>query len=78
MTTDLASRLAGPPDTSITGFAVPCRELGYEAIQLLQNRLNRPQAPVYNLLLQGILMDGGTVARATRHAARDEIRDEEA
>ncbi len=58
----------------ITGFAVPCRELGYEAIQLIQNRLNRPQSSIYNLLLQGKLVDRGTVANATRHAAREEIR----
>lgn len=74
MTTDLASRLEGSPEMPITGFAVPCRELGYEAIQLIQNRLNRPQSSIYNLLLQGKLVDRGTVANATRHAAREEIR----
>lgn len=73
MTTDLASRLEGSPEMPVTGFAVPCRELGYEAIQLIQNRLNRPHSPIYNLLLQGKLVDRGTVANATRHAAREEI-----
>ena len=37
---------------------------------LLQTRLNRPQAPVYNLLLQGKVVDYGSVSNATRHAAR--------
>ena len=41
-----------------------------EAVHLLQTRLNRPQSPVYNLLLQGNVMDFGSVANATRHAAR--------
>ncbi|MGP2448147.1 LacI family DNA-binding transcriptional regulator [Pantoea stewartii subsp. indologenes] len=77
MTTDLASQLAGAAGRPVTGFAVPCRELGYEAIRLLQNRLNRPHAPVYNLLLQAKLIDHGTVANATRHAAREEIRDDQ-
>jgi hypothetical protein len=44
--------------------------LGIEAVHLLQTRLNRPQAPVYNLLLQGKVMANGTVNTATRHAAR--------
>lgn len=76
MTIDLASRLENTPDAPITGFVVPCRELGFEAVQLIQNRLNRPQSPIYNLLLQGKLVDCGTVANATRHAAREEIRNQ--
>lgn len=51
-------------------MTVPCRELGIEAVHLLQTRLNRPQAPVFNLLLQGKVMDYGSVCNATRHAAR--------
>lgn len=53
----------------VSGIAVPCRELGVEAVHLLQTRLNRPQAPVFNLLLQGRLVEGGTVLDATRFAA---------
>lgn len=73
MTTDLVNRPEVAQEMPITGFAVPCRELGYEAIQLIQNRLNRPHSSIYNLLLQGKLVDRGTVADATRHAAREEI-----
>lgn len=57
---------------SLTGIAVPCRELGMEAVHLLQNRLNRPQAAVFNLLLQGKVAEYGTVLNATRFAARAE------
>ncbi|MGO0763457.1 LacI family DNA-binding transcriptional regulator, partial [Citrobacter freundii] len=49
---------------------IPCRALGVEAVHLLQNRLNRPSAPVFNLLLKGKVTDRGTVTHATRHAAR--------
>lgn len=73
MTTDFAWNLENLLDTRVNGIAVPCRELGVEAVHVLQNRLNRPGAPVYNLLLQGRMQDYGTVAQATRHAARAEI-----
>ena len=53
-----------------TGIAIPCRSLGVEAVHLLQTRLNRPHAPVFNLLLQGQIYELGTVTHATRHAAR--------
>lgn len=66
MSTDVRGQL----DASVTGIAVPCRELGVEAVHLLQTRLNRPQAPVFNLLLPGRLVEGGTVSQATRHAAQ--------
>ncbi|MET6679406.1 LacI family DNA-binding transcriptional regulator [Citrobacter amalonaticus] len=51
-------------------MTIPCRALGVEAVHLLQHRLNRPCAPVFNLLLKGMLSHKGTVASATRHAAR--------
>ncbi|HAT1609600.1 TPA: LacI family transcriptional regulator [Raoultella planticola] len=70
MTTDFAWNLQNRLQTPITGISVPCRELGIEAVHLLQTRLNRPQAPVFNLLLQGKVMDYGSVSNATRHAAR--------
>jgi len=66
MSTDVQALL----DASVTGIAVPCRELGVEAVHLLQTRLNRPQAPVFNLLLPGRLVEAGTVSQATRHAAQ--------
>lgn len=70
ITTDFAWNLAHRLEKPVTGVTVPCRELGIEAVHLLQTRLNRPQAPVYNLLLQGKVMDFGSVSNATRHAAR--------
>ncbi|MBV8042667.1 LacI family DNA-binding transcriptional regulator [Pluralibacter sp.] len=70
ITTDLAWNLQNGLAMPVTGITVPCRELGIEAVHLLQTRLNRPQAPVYNLLLQGKRMEYGTVSNATRHAAR--------
>lgn len=54
----------------VTSITIPCRALGVEAVHLLQNRLNRPSAPVFNLLLKGKVTDRGTVTHATRHAAR--------
>lgn len=56
--------------STVTSMVLPCRALGVEAVHLLQNRLNRPCAPVFNLLLKGMLSERGTVANATRHAAR--------
>ena len=53
ITTDFAWNLANRLEKPITGITVPCRDLGIEAVHLLQTRLNRPQAPVFNLLLQG-------------------------
>ncbi|HEY1847441.1 MAG TPA: LacI family DNA-binding transcriptional regulator [Buttiauxella sp.] len=70
MTTDVVWNLQNQLAIPLTGITVPCRDLGIEAVHLLQTRLNRPQAPVYNLLLQGKVMDNGTVNTATRHAAR--------
>ncbi|MGE6981151.1 LacI family DNA-binding transcriptional regulator [Kluyvera intermedia] len=70
ITTDFTWNLENSLTMPITGIRVPCRDLGIEAVHLLQTRLNRPQSPVYNLLLQGNVMDFGSVANATRHAAR--------
>ncbi|QCR37401.1 LacI family DNA-binding transcriptional regulator [Nissabacter sp. SGAir0207] len=70
ITTDFSWHLENLPDAPLTGMVVPCRELGVEAVHLLQHRLHRPQAPVFNLLLQGKLLEAGTVRYATRHAAR--------
>jgi DNA-binding LacI/PurR family transcriptional regulator len=75
ITTDFAWNLQNRLQAPVTGVSVPCRELGIEAVHLLQTRLNRPQAPVYNLLLQGKVMDYGSVANATRHAARVALDD---
>lgn len=72
MLTDFAWHLEKKMGRSLTGIAVPCRELGMEAVHLLQNRLNRPQAAVFNLLLQGKVAEYGTVLNATRFAARAE------
>ncbi|KNC93099.1 LacI family DNA-binding transcriptional regulator [Trabulsiella odontotermitis] len=70
ITTDFAWNLEKGLETPVSGIAVACRDLGIEAVHLLQQRLNRPQAPVFNLLLQGQWRDFGTVTNATRHAAR--------
>lgn len=40
---------------SLTTLQVPCKALGIEAVHLLQNRLSRPDAPSFNLMLQGKL-----------------------
>lgn len=55
---------------TVSCITIPCRALGVEAVHLLQNRLNRPSAPVFNLCLKGKVLDKGTVVSATRHAAR--------
>ena len=70
ITTDVDGNLQYGLKAPVTGISVPCRELGIEAVHLLQTRLNRPQAPVFNLLLQGKVNDHGSVGNATRHAAR--------
>lgn len=75
ITTDFTWNLENSLTAPVTGIRVPCRDLGIEAVHLLQTRLNRPQSPVYNLLLQGKVMDYGTVANATRHAARVALDD---
>ncbi|WEF28935.1 LacI family DNA-binding transcriptional regulator [Klebsiella aerogenes] len=63
-----------PPVTSLT---IPCRELGIEAIHLLQTRFSRPEAPVFNLMLKGKLEAHGTVARSTKNTARSVVADPE-
>ncbi|MGL5698585.1 MAG: LacI family DNA-binding transcriptional regulator [Kluyvera sp.] len=69
MTTDVWE-LDAKIGLTTTGITIPCRALGIEAVHLLQTRLNRPHAPVFNLLLQGKVIERGTVTHATRHAAR--------
>lgn len=69
MTTDVLELDARIGSTT-TGITIPCRALGVEAVHLLQTRLNRPHAPIYNLLLQGKVVERDTVTHATRHAAR--------
>ncbi len=55
----LGSGVSHPPLTALapwlTTLHVPCRALGVEAVNLLQNRLTHPDAPVFNLMLQGKL-----------------------
>lgn len=68
--TDFTQHLQKLSEKSLTCISVPCREPGIEAVHLLQNRLNRPQAPIFNLLLRGKLMQQSSVSCATRHAAR--------
>ncbi|OOB87660.1 hypothetical protein BZY71_07695 [Leclercia adecarboxylata] len=46
------------------------RDRGINAVQLLQTRLNRPQALVLKLLLKGKEIKDGSVSNAMRHAAR--------
>lgn len=70
ITTDFIWRMDNELPSPVTSFIVPCRELGVEAVHLLQNRLNRQSTSVLNVLLQGNLQDAGTVSNATRHAAR--------
>jgi DNA-binding LacI/PurR family transcriptional regulator len=70
ITTDFHWRLDNEMAAPITSVTVPCRELGVEAVHLLQNRLNRQGTSVLNVLLQGKLQEGGTVSNATRHTGR--------
>lgn len=76
MTNDYDKLMETIPQKPVSGFSVPCHELGSEAVYLLQNRLNRPNAPVFNLLLQGKFIEAGSIANATRHAARGELSNE--
>ena len=46
------------------------RDRGINAVQLLQTRLNRPQALVLKLLLKGKEIKDDSVSNAMRHAAR--------
>jgi len=43
---------------------------------LIQNRLNRPQSPIFDLLLKGKLVDRCTGANTTLHTVREEIRNQ--
>ncbi|MDX6021708.1 LacI family DNA-binding transcriptional regulator [Scandinavium sp. V105_16] len=70
ITTDFHWRLENELAKPVTSVMVPCRELGVEAVHLLQNRLNRQGTSVLNVLLQGKLQEGGTVSNATRHTGR--------
>ena len=68
--TNYALSIAEMEDSPVTSLTIPCRELGAEAVHLLQTRFSRPEAPVFNLLLKGKLETRGTVARSTKNAAR--------
>ncbi|WP_370551044.1 LacI family transcriptional regulator [Edwardsiella tarda] len=67
--------LAAIQDVPLTAVQVPRDELGYEAVQLLQQRLLRPQAPCGSLLLYGELVVRDSVRRiraGSRRAVRRE------
>lgn len=55
--------LAAIEDVPLTAVHVPRDELGYEAVQMLQQRLIRPDAPVGSLLLHGCLAVRESVRR---------------
>lgn len=61
--------LAEIHDVPLTSLHVPRDELGAEAIQLLQRRMLRPDAPVCNLLLQGRLAIRESVKRLNAQQA---------
>jgi DNA-binding LacI/PurR family transcriptional regulator len=46
----------------LTAAYQPCRELGIEAVYILQSRLMREGSPRFNLLLQGSILPGNSVA----------------
>lgn len=46
----------------LTAVNLPCRELGTEAVHILQSRLTREVSHVFNLLLQGTITPGETVS----------------
>jgi DNA-binding LacI/PurR family transcriptional regulator len=62
MSTD-GFNLAEIHDIQLTSVQVPRDELGFEAIQLLQRRMLRPEAPPCNLLLHGKLAVRASVKR---------------
>lgn len=47
---------------NFTSVLLPCRELGSEAVYILQSRLTRPSGAKFNLLLQGKIHTGLSVA----------------
>ncbi|HEI8867607.1 LacI family DNA-binding transcriptional regulator [Serratia sp. AKBS12] len=66
MSTD-GFNLAEIHDVPLTSVHVPRDELGSEAIQLLQRRMLRPDAPPCNLLLHGRLAVRESVKRLSSH-----------
>lgn len=46
----------------LSAVHLPCRELGIEAVYILQSRLTREVNSPYNLLLQGRFYEGSTIA----------------
>lgn len=66
MSTD-GFNLAEIHDVPLTSVQVPRDELGYEAIQLLQRRMLRADAPPCNLLLHGRLTVRASVRRISPH-----------
>ncbi|TDN49450.1 LacI family transcriptional regulator [Buttiauxella sp. JUb87] len=71
MVTDFSWTLSEPFSPALTAIQVPCRELGIEAVHLLQNRITRPHTPVFNLMLQGRLLVRDSVIRTTRSIPRE-------
>ncbi|OWF76262.1 cytochrome-c peroxidase [Yersinia rohdei] len=61
--------LAEIHDVPLTAVHVPRDELGAEAIQLLQRRLLRPDAPFSNILLQGKLVVRASVKQVNQKRA---------
>lgn len=61
--------LADIHDVTLTAVHVPRDELGAEAIQLLQRRLLRPDAPFSNTLLQGKLVACSSVKQINQKRA---------
>ncbi len=61
--------LAEIHDVPLTAVHVPRDELGAEAIQLLQRRVLRPDAPFSNLLLQGKLVVRSSVKQVNQNRA---------
>lgn len=61
--------LAAIHDVPLTAVHVPRDELGAEAIQLLQRRLLRPDAPFSNILLQGKLVVRSSVKQINQKRA---------
>ncbi|CFQ92466.1 LacI family transcriptional regulator [Yersinia massiliensis] len=61
--------LAEIHDVPLTAVHVPRDELGAEAIQLLQRRLLRPDAPFSNILLQGRLVARSSVKQINHKRA---------
>ena len=71
-----AFNLAAIQDVPLTAVHVPRDELGTEAVQLLQQRLIRPHAPVGSLLLNGTLVVRESVRRIRPGMRRSAVESE--